>query len=84
MKWRKQIPIFIISLSLTALTGCSVKAVQEPSVPDTWLQPVEARDWTPQTVGEALEWGLERQRGLEECNANIRALRSVLRGTKRD
>ena len=84
MKWRKQIPIFIISLSLTALTGCSVKAVQEPSVPDTWLQPVEARDWTPQTVGEALEWGLERPRGLEECNANIRALRSVLRGTKRD
>lgn len=84
MKWRRQIPIFIISLFLTALTGCSGKAVQEPAVPDTWLQPVEAREWTPKTVGEVLEWGLERQRGLEECNANIRAIRSVLRGKKHD
>ena len=67
-----------------ALTGCSGKTVPEPAVPDTWLQPVEARAWTPGTVGEALEWGLERQRGLEECNANIRAIRSVLRGKKHD
>ena len=84
MKWRKQIPIFTISLSLTALAGCSAKAVQNPAVPDTWLQPVEAREWTPKTVGEALEWGLERQRGLEECNANLKAIRSVLRDGKQD
>ena len=71
MKWRNKIPIFTISLFLTA-------------VPDTWLEPVEAREWTPKTVGEALEWGLERQRGLEECNANLKAIRSVLRGEKHD
>ena len=83
MKWRKRIPIFTISLFLTALTACSAKA-PAPAVPDTWLEPVEAREWTPKTVGEALEGRLERQRGLEECNANLKAIRSVLRGEKHD
>lgn len=57
--------------------GCSAKTDAD-AVPDSWLEPVQARRWEPLTVGDALEWGLEREEALNRCNANLKAIKTAI------
>ena len=68
---------------LAVCFGCSKSAPRTQLVPieppRELMEQTQVQEWTPRTNGEFVQWAIERDRGLAECNADKAALREYVR-----
>lgn len=68
---------------LLMLPACSPKTVTKYQAvpvepPADLLQDTEVVQWTPKTNGQLMQWAMERDKALMQCNADKQAVREYI------